>query len=90
MAGAKELGIEADSFGIVAVEKEPPFCVAVYQLEAAAIYDGARELEPLLELWAACEESDTWPGYDSDIVKIDLPAYAPKQIDARLERLGVE
>jgi hypothetical protein len=84
--GAKALGIEADSFGIVAVEKEPPFAVAVYQLNAAALYDGGRELDVLLRQWAECEETGTWPAYNTDIVQIDLPAYAPGQIN---ERIGI-
>jgi exodeoxyribonuclease VIII len=81
--GAKALGLDIDSFGIVAVEKEPPYEVAVYQLEAAALFDGERELMPLLEQWATCEATGIWPGYSTDIVKIDLPAYAPHQITER-------
>jgi hypothetical protein len=84
LRGAKALGIEADSFAVVAVEKEPPWAVAVYQLAGAAIYDGERELEPLLERWAACEESGEWPGYPTDVVKLDLPEWAPKQITRRI------
>lgn len=82
--GAQALGLDVDSFGIIAVEKEPPYAVAVYQLEGAAIYDGGRELDALLERWAECERTGIWPAYDNDVVKIDLPAYAPKQINERL------
>lgn len=84
LSGAKALGIDADTFAVVAVEKDPPFCVAVYQLNGAAIYDGQRELEPLLETWAKCEESGEWPGYPTDVVAIDLPTWAPQQITARV------
>jgi len=84
LRGAKALGIDADSFAIVAVEKEPPFAVAVYQLAGAAIYDGTRELEPLLERWAECEATGEWPGYPTDIVLLDLPTWAPKQITDRI------
>lgn len=84
LRGAKALGIEADTFAIVAVEKEPPYAVAVYQLAGAAIYDGTRELEPLLERWAECDASGIWPGYPTDIVQLDLPSWAPKQITERI------
>jgi hypothetical protein len=84
LRGAKVLGIDADTFAIVAPEKEPPYCVAVYQLAGAAIYDGERELEPLLERWAACEASGEWPGYPTDVVMLDLPTWAPQQITARV------
>jgi exodeoxyribonuclease VIII len=84
LRGAKALGIDADSFGIVAVEKEPPYAVAVYQLTGAAIYDGERELDPLLERWAECEATGRWPGYDEAVVQIDLPTWAPMQITQRI------
>lgn len=84
LRGAKVLGIAADTFAFVAVEKDPPYCVAVYQLNGAAIHDGERELEPLLELWAKCEASGEWPGYPTDVTVIDLPTWAPQQITQRI------
>lgn len=84
LRGAAALGLNVDSFGIIAVEKEPPYAVAVYQLEPAAIYDGGRELDKLLAQWAECERTGCWPSYDTNIVKIDLPAWAPKQINERV------
>jgi exodeoxyribonuclease VIII len=84
LRGGKALDLDVDTFGFVAVEKRPPYAVAVYQLQPAAIHDGERELVPLLARWAECEETGVWPGYSTDIVQIDLPAWAPKQIDERL------
>lgn len=84
LRGAKALGIEADTFAIVAVEKEPPFAVAVYQLAGAALYDGERELRVLLERWAECEASGQWPSYPTSVVMLDLPSWAPKQITQRI------
>lgn len=85
LRGARELGIFADTFCIIAAEKEPPYEVAVYELERSAIMDGERELIPLLERWAECEATGVWPGYSGGIVKIDLPTWAPDQITKRLE-----
>ena len=84
LRGAVELGLGCDTFGFVAVEKEPPYAVAVYQLAAPAIHDGVRELNRLLAIWAQCEASGEWPGYDTNIVTIDLPGYAPAQITERI------
>lgn len=84
LRGARTLGIEVDSFSIVAVEKEPPYVVAVYQLHAAAIHDAERELDALLALWARCEASGEWPGYGTEAVTIDLPSFAPRQITDRI------
>lgn len=86
LRGARTLGLDVDTFGIIAVEKEPPYAVAVYQLENAALRDGARELDVLLEQWAQCEASGVWPSYDTNVVRLDLPVWAPSQIDERLER----
>jgi len=85
IAGAKALGIDADRFGIIAVEKDPPYAVAIYEVSGAALYDGERERRKLLELYAQCEESGEWPGYPQEVVEIDLPVWAPNQIDRRLE-----
>lgn len=85
LRGAKRLGLDVDSFGIVAVEKEPPCAVACYQLNAACIADGERELVPLLERWHECVTSGLWPSYAEDVVVIDLPGYAPHQITERLD-----
>lgn len=90
LSGAKVLGIAADTFGIVAVEKVEPYAVAVYQIHAASLFDGERERKALLELWARCESSGIWPSYSTDVITIDLPAWAPRQIDERLERMGAE
>lgn len=85
LRGARALGIDADTFVFIAVEKKPPFAVVVYQLNSAAISDGERELDPLMALWAKCEASGEWPCYSTDVLTVDLPVWAPKQIDARLE-----
>lgn len=84
LSGASALGIEADSFGMVVVEKEPPYAVAVYQIHAAALHDGDRERRALLDTWAVCESSGTWPGYATEIVILDLPKWAPGQITERV------
>lgn len=86
LRGDNTLGGDANTFVIVAVEKEPPYCVAVYQVDAKALYDGRRELDILLQRWAECAASGIWPGYSTDVVTIDLPAYEVKKTDARVER----
>jgi hypothetical protein len=84
LRGAKQLDLDLDSFAIVAVEKEPPWAVAVYQLNAAAIFDGERELLQLLDTWARCERDNVWPGYAAEVVAVDLPKWAPGQISDRI------
>ena len=85
IGGAKALGLDVDSFGFIAVEKEPPFAIAVYQLAAPAIHDGERELRPLLDTWARCLLTNEWPAYPTDVQIIDLPKWAPDHITQRVE-----
>jgi len=94
LAGAQALGLEMDKFAIVAVEKEPPYGVALYEMTEAAIHDGNREIRPLLALFAECEAAGEWPGYgftrDGDgnlrhtVELVDLPTWAPNKINERL------
>ena len=81
--GARALGLDFSRFAFIAVEKEPPYGIGVFELTEAALYDGGRELRPLLERYAECERTDTWPGYDEDVVLVDLPTWAPRKIDER-------
>ena len=82
LQGARALGIPAEFFTIIAVEKEPPYCVAVYHIRGEAVEAGLRELKPLLEIYAHCEESGVWPGFPPEAVEIDLPRYAYFELES--------
>ena len=85
LAGATALSLELDRFAFVAVEKTPPYGIALYELSLPAIDDGRRELVPLLDTYARCLERDEWPSYSPDVEVLDLPRWAPAQINDRLE-----
>ena len=70
----------------MAVEKEPPYGVAVYHLAEEALQAGSEELHPLLVQWAQCERSGQWPGYPTEVRPITLPPYAWRQLDERMGR----
>lgn len=84
LAGANAHGIDAEFFVIVAVEKTPPYAVAVYNLRGDVIKAGHDELRPLIEQYAQCMESGHWPGYPTEAVEIDLPRYAWFEHDERM------
>lgn len=63
------------------VEKEPPYCVAVHELDDRAIDQGEREMLRYLSLYVACEESGVYPGYDEGLSLIDLPPWAVDTLD---------
>ena len=71
-----ELGMEKECFVILALEKEPPYAVACYQLSTDAIETGRKLYRKWLETLAECIEQDEWPGYPEKFNVIDLPAWA--------------
>ena len=73
--GARECGVDAKRFAMVAVEKEPPHLVAAYTLAPAAVERGARQIRRLLRTLAECLETDNWPGLPHGIHEIDLPRW---------------
>jgi hypothetical protein len=64
------------AFMFVAVEKEPPYLVAVHQLDAEARTIGQRRAAFARQIYRDCTEAGVWPGYSDDITLISLPKYA--------------
>lgn len=88
-----EMGFEAldgraprDSLFLV-VEKEPPFLTALYRIDEGSLDAGREQVRRTLDLYAQCLDADVWPGYPQEIIDINLPPYAWKQID---DEIGVE
>jgi len=71
-----------ERFAFIAVEKAPPYAVAVYELSPTALQIGLRALNSALELIARCEDSGEWPAYGATSQIIDLPSWAYKQLEA--------
>lgn len=75
---AAATGRRPDAFVFVAVEKEPPFLAAAYQLDEQALDIGRRLYRRDLRLIAECRASKSWPGYPETIQTISLPAWATR------------
>ncbi len=71
-------GLRPDYF-LVCVEKEPPYAVAVYQLDEQSLAGGNWEYHNLLALWANCLRTNKFPGYGEDIQSIGVPAWKARQ-----------
>lgn len=65
----------------VVVEKEPPHCVALYELPAEDIERGRWVNREAIQTFAQCLGSGIWPGYADEPVPVGLPAWAKKSID---------
>lgn len=74
--GFKAAGADLEDFVFVAVEKKPPYAVAVYQLDEDAVTRGALAYEANLRRLAECIERDEWPAYGAEIRELALPKWA--------------
>jgi exodeoxyribonuclease VIII len=66
-------GIGAEEFLFIAVEKKPPFAVAVYATPPDLIERGAKEALQDLRLLATCRSENKWPGYGDEIQSLVVP-----------------
>lgn len=73
---AKVLSLGKECFLFIAVEKDPPHAVAVYQLDEASIEYGRQEYRRLLNIYLDCVSTNQWPGYSSEIVPLSIPRWA--------------
>jgi len=59
-----------------------PHCVAIYELDEAALELGRQDRKFLLDQWALCEAEqaaggpDAWPGFPIEIQELSLPGWA--------------
>lgn len=74
--GARALELPVEHYAILAVEKEPPFAVAVYRLNEAAIDAGDQEVGALLSRYEACRARNVWPAYPETVQDLALPDWA--------------
>lgn len=59
-----------------AVEKEPPYDVALYELEEDAIDRGREIYLAAIETYQQAVQSGNWPGYSDRVVRLSLPPWA--------------
>jgi len=63
----------------VCVEDQAPYAVAVYQLGIESLDKASATWQSWIRQWIACEDTDSWPGYNGDtIVAIESPNYILK------------
>lgn len=69
-------GTGATRFLFVAVEKKPPYAVAVYELDADSLDVGHALRMRDLTTYASCIQERRWPGYSDRIETLSLPGWA--------------
>ena len=77
-----ELGIADDpAFVFVVQEKEAPYQVTVFEIDAEDVELGRQLNRRAIDLFAMCQQSDTWPEYPAEVNRVSLPGYARNQIE---------
>jgi hypothetical protein len=66
----------AERFIFLAVEKTYPFCVGIYELDAAAMAAGAEQCRIGLQTISDCRAINEWPGYTTTCDTISMPNWA--------------
>jgi exodeoxyribonuclease VIII len=67
-----------EGFAFIAVEKEPPYNVAVYYMTEDAFSLGRSSYLRNLETYMKCLQNNKWPGYSNLMEPLSIPAYALK------------
>lgn len=79
LALGKELGMNLTRFLFIAVEKEAPYAVAVYELDTADLMMAEAERQKQIAMLGNCIAFDSWPSYPSEIKTLSLPKWATSQ-----------
>jgi exodeoxyribonuclease VIII len=66
----------AERFVFIAVEKTYPFCVGVYELDAAAMAAGKELCRIGLQTISNCHAINEWPGYTTTCDTLAMPGWA--------------
>lgn len=65
-----------ENFVFVAVEKEPPHAVAIFEVSDQMMSVGREQYRAALDQFKVSQETNSWPGFDKSIQTIDLPRWA--------------
>ncbi len=70
------VGCPLDHFVFVAVEKEPPYAVAVYSLDGEATLKGSESIARDMTTLERCFRENDYPGYPCEIQTLTIPPWA--------------
>ena len=76
VAGATNCDADDLSFIFIAVEKKPPFAVALYQLDELATLQGWVDAREDLRRYKTAKDTGKWGGYSPRIETLSLPRWA--------------
>lgn len=72
------LGLNKEHFLFICSESDPPYAVAVYELDEESINIGRSQYRRLLNRYLECVVTDQWPGYSKDVQYLSLPNWSKR------------
>ncbi len=76
LAGCRAVGLPANGFAWLAIEKEPPYAIGLYMASDDMLAMGHSDMRGLLDQFADCQQSGIWPGYSDEFCTMELPEWA--------------
>ncbi len=70
-----------DPLLFVVQEKTPPYLVSLVRLDDEFDRLAAGQVRQAIDLFAACQAADEWPGYSPDVVTISPPSWTSRLLD---------
>lgn len=64
------------AFVFVTQEKDPPYLVAVHELDDEAVDIGRARNRDAIDIYQRCVEAGEWPGYPTEVQTVRLPRWA--------------
>lgn len=74
-AAAASIDGKQRRFVWIAIEKEAPFGVCIYEATPEVLARGRRLYEQAIEIYKQCSEWDHWPAYSTQIQQVTIPKY---------------
>jgi exodeoxyribonuclease VIII len=76
-----------EHFAFIAVEKKPPYAVAVYVLDEDSVDIGRAQYRANLRTYAQCLQAGKWPGYGDKVQSISVPRWHANKNQSLLEAI---
>jgi len=69
------------SFRWIALEKDAPYCVSIYEAGEDQMRAGSQAIGGALTTFTRCLDEDRWPGLSPEMSVLEVPAWAKKQLE---------
>jgi hypothetical protein len=71
----RQAGIPIEKFIFIAVEKSPPYCTALYELDASSLEKAFAIRQRLMENLSSCIAANDFPAHAKGVTSLNLPPW---------------